>query len=504
MEFVQNVPFFSIMISMFAGIGSSILPAKAARRLNIIATIVIGAMSAWLLVFMLQSDLGYFTYMMGHFPAPWGNEIRAGVLEALMALVFCIVMVLSLMGGLHKLEEEVEPSKENLYYILVDLLLGSLLALVYTNDIFTAYVFVEINTLAACGLIAIRQIGRTFEAAVRYMIMSLLGSGLLLMGICMLYDMTGHLLMSNMKESIAVIMEEGTYAVPMLVTIGLIVVGLAIKSALFPFHAWLPDAYGYSTVSSAAMLSSLVSKGYIFLLVKIFYRVIGLEYIAGSKILNIIFWFAICGMIFGSMNAIWEKDIRRMIAFSSVAQIGYIYMGFGLGTEAGITASVFHMLMHSATKSLLFISAIGLTDASGFKRDFFEVTGAGYRNKIAGAGFLVGSLSMVGVPVFAGFVSKLLFAEAAVADASWRMFPAIIVLAISTILNAVYFMKTVLRIYTPMPAEEVQAKGYVNISWKQHKVYTVAIVLFIVLNVVLGCNSKPIIMMIEEGLRNFM
>ena len=504
MEFVQNVPFFSIMISMFAGIGSSILPAKAARRLNIIATIVIGAMSAWLLVFMLQSDLGYFTYMMGHFPAPWGNEIRAGVLEALMALVFCIVMVLSLMGGLHKLEEEVEPSKENLYYILVDLLLGSLLALVYTNDIFTAYVFVEINTLAACGLIAIRQIGRTFEAAVRYMIMSLLGSGLLLMGICMLYDMTGHLLMSNMKESIAVIMEEGTYAVPMLVTIGLIVVGLAIKSALFPFHAWLPDAYGYSTVSSAAMLSSLVSKGYIFLLVKIFYRVIGLEYIAGSKVLNIIFWFAICGMIFGSMNAIWEKDIRRMIAFSSVAQIGYIYMGFGLGTEAGITASVFHMLMHSATKSLLFISAIGLTDASGFKRDFFEVTGAGYRNKIAGAGFLVGSLSMVGVPVFAGFVSKLLFAEAAVADASWRMFPAIIVLAISTILNAVYFMKTVLRIYTPMPAEEVQAKGYVNISWKQHKVYTVAIVLFIVLNVVLGCNSKPIIMMIEEGLRNFM
>ena len=504
MAFVQNVPFFSIMISMFAGIGSSILPAKAARKLNIVATTVIGAMSAWLLAFMIQSDMGYFTYMMGHFPAPWGNEIRAGILEALMALVFCIVMVLSLMGGLHKIDEEVEPSKENLYYILVDLLLGSLLALVYTNDIFTAYVFVEINTLAACGLIAIRQIGRTFEAAVRYMIMSLLGSGLLLMGICMLYDMTGHLLMSNMKESIALIMEEGTYAVPMLVTIGLIVVGLAIKSALFPFHAWLPDAYGYSTVSSAAMLSSLVSKGYIFLLVKIFYRVIGLEYIAGSKILNIIFWFAICGMIFGSMNAIWEKDIRRMIAFSSVAQIGYIYMGFGLGTEAGITASVFHMLMHSATKSLLFISAIGLTDASGFKRDFFEVTGAGYRNKIAGAGFLVGSLSMVGVPIFAGFVSKLLFAQAAVADASWRMFPAIIVLAISTILNAVYFMKTVLRIYTPMPEEEVKAKGYINISWKQHKVYTVAIILFIVLNVVLGCNSKPIIMLIEEGLHNFM
>ena len=504
MEFVQNVPFFSIMISMFAGIISSVLPGKVARKVNIGAISIIGVLSLWLLVFMVQSDIGYYTYMMGHFPAPWGNEIRAGVLEALMALFFCIIMLLSLLGGLHKLEVEVETSKENIYYILVDLLLGSLLALIYTNDIFTAYVFVEINTLAACGLIAIRQIGRTFEAAVRYMIMSLLGSGLLLMGICMLYDMTGHLLMSNMKESVAVIIQEGTYAVPMLVTIGLIVVGLAIKSALFPFHAWLPDAYGYSTVTSAAILSSLVSKGYIFLLVKIFYRVIGLEYIAGSHVLNIIFWFAICAMIFGSVNAVWEKDIRRMIAFSSVAQIGYIYMGFGLGIEAGIVASVYHMLMHSASKSMLFISAIGLTDASAYKRDFFELTGAGYRNKIAGAGFLVGSLSMVGVPLFAGFVSKLLFAEAAIQDASWRMFPTLIVLGISTILNAIYFLKTVLRIYTPITREEEQEKGFMRIFWHEHKIYSVTIVLFILLNVFLGCNSKPIIQLIEEGLRNFM
>jgi len=504
MAFVQNVPFFSIMISMFAGILSSILPAKAARRLNIVVVTVIGLMSAWLLLFIVQSGIGSFTYMMGHFPAPWGNEIRAGALEALMAIVFCVIMLLSLLGGLNKIEIEVAPTKENIFYILVDLLLGSLLALVYTNDIFTAYVFVEINTLAACGLIAVRETGRTFEAAVRYMIMSLLGSGLLLMGICMLYDMTGHLLMSNMKESIDMIMQEGTYAVPMLVTIGLMVVGLAIKSALFPFHAWLPDAYGYSTISSAAMLSSLVSKGYIFLLVKIFYRVIGLEYIAGSHVLNIIFWFAIIGMIFGSVNAIWEKDIRRMVAFSSVAQIGYIYMGFGLGTEAGIIASVFHMLMHSATKSMLFISAMGLTDVSGKNRDFFALTGAGYRNKVAGAGFLVGSLSMVGIPIFAGFISKLLFAQAAIQGASWRVFPAIIVLGISTILNAVYFMKTVLRIYTPISKEEEEEKGYIRIRWNQQKIYTVAIVLFIVLNVFLGTNSKPILQLIEEGLRNFM
>ena len=210
--------------------------------------------------------------------------------------------------------------------------------------------------------------------------------------------------MSNIQEQVQIIFQTGEYRVPLLVSLCLMTVGIAIKSALFPFHAWLPDAYGYSTVSSAAVLSSLVSKGYIFLLIKIFYRVIGFEYIAGSHILNILFLFGLCGMIFGSLSAIWENDIRRMIAFSSVAQIGYIYMGFGLGTETGMIASIFHILAHGATKSLLFVSAIGLTDVSAGSRKFADITGSGYRNKVAGVGFTVGSLSMVGIPMFSGFV----------------------------------------------------------------------------------------------------
>lgn len=502
MAFVQNVPFFSIMISMFSGIISSVLPGKYAKWLNTAVITVIGVMSAWLLGYMIEVG-GSYTFMMGHFPAPWGNEIRAGALEAAMALAFCMVMLLSMLGGRKKLEDEVEKSKHNIYYILTDLLLSSLLALVYTNDLFTAYVFVEINTISACGLIMIRQNGRTIEAAVRYMIMSLLGSGLLLMGICMLYDLTGHLLMSNIKEQVETIMAAGTYRIPMIITIGLITVGLSIKSALFPFHSWLPDAYGYSTVSSAAMLSSLVSKGYIFLLIKIFYRVIGFDIICESKILNVLFVFGLCGMIFGSVSAIMEKDIRRMIAFSSVAQIGYIYMGFGLGTTEGMVASIFHILAHSATKSLLFISAIGLTDVSAGSRSFFALTGAGYRNKIAGVGFTVGSLSMVGVPIFAGFVSKLLFAEAAVLHPTMKMLPTLIVLAISTILNAIYFLKTVIRIYVPEKKSVIKEKGYTTVTMGQQKLYTFTIVLFVMLNMALGMMSEPILHIIETGLSNF-
>lgn len=502
MEFVQNVPFFSIMLSMFSGIVSSILPGKAAKRLNTAVILIIGGASAWLLAWLMQTG-GSYTFMMGHFPAPWGNEIRAGALEAGMALFFCMIMLLSMLGGRKKLFDEVEVTKHNIYYILTDLLLSSLLALVYTNDLFTAYVFVEINTISACGLIMIRQNGRTIEAAVRYMIMSLLGSGLLLMGICMLYDLTGHLLMSNIKESVAAIMASGTYQIPLTITIGLVTVGLAIKSALFPFHAWLPDAYGYSTVSSAAMLSSLVSKGYIFLLIKIFYRVVGFEIICASKIPNVLFLFGLSGMIFGSISAIWEKDIRRMIAFSSVAQIGYIYMGFGLGTTEGMVASIFHILAHAATKSLLFVSAIGLTDVSAGSRNFFDLTGSAYRNKVAGVGFSVGAMSMVGIPLFSGFVSKLLFAEAAVVHPTHKMMPTLIVLAVSTILNAIYFLKTVVRIYVPENREVEAQKGYFQMKAGQQRLYTLTIILFILINLVLGMMSEPIIGIIESGLIHF-
>lgn len=496
MAFVQNFPFMSIILSLFSGPLCSILDGKWARRVNTAVIVVIGIMSAFVLRFVLSTGRPY-VYRMGHFSAPWGNEIRVGVLEAFMACFFCIIMLLCMMGGIREREAQIEESKQNLYYVMVNLLLCSLLALIYTNDLFTAYVFVEINTISACGLIMIRQVGRTIEAAVRYMIMSLLGSGLLLFGLCIMYDLTGHLLMSNIKESVSLLVASGEYQIPLIVSVALMCVGLCIKSALFPFHAWLPDAYGYSTVSSAAILSSLVSKGYIFLLIKIIYRVIGFDIFNSTRIIDVLFVFGLMGMIFGSISAIRENDIRRMIAFSSVAQIGYIYMGFGMGTQAGMVASVFHILSHAATKSLLFIAAIGLTDVSGGSRKFIDLTGAAYRNKWAGTAFMAGSLSMVGVPLFSGFISKLLFSQAAV-QVEGKMLASLIVLGISTVLNAIYFMKTVIRIYTP-----VEESSYSRITFKDMKSYAVVLVCFIVLNVVLGVSSQPVVDMIEQGLAMF-
>ncbi len=501
MSFVQNFPFFSIILAMFSGIVSSVLPRKTARNLSLVVIGVTGLMSAAVLWFCMKTGESY-TYMMGHFPAPWGNEIRAGVLEGLTALLFEIVMFLSVAGGLKYTQADVEESKQNLFYIMIDLMLSSLLALVYTNDLFTAYVFVEINTIAGCGLIMIRQKGRSLSSAIRYMILSQLGSGLFLIGLSLLYDVTGHLLMSPAKEAVAAIEAAGSYEVPMLVITAVVSVGLGIKSGLYPFHYWIPDTYGYATPTASAILSGLVSKGYIFLLIKIFYRVLGRENVVASHIVNVLFVFGVVGMIMGSLHAIAEKDTRRMIAYSSVAQIGYIYMGMGLGTQAGMVAAVFHIFTHSATKALLFISAVGLYEVSGNKKDYLSLRGAGYRNPLAGIGFGIGALSMVGFPMLAGFISKLLFATSAL-QSPHKMYITLIALAVSTVLNAVYFLRLVITLYRPAVSLEGQEvlgrEARTKSSWNLR----LAVLCFIVLNVILGMFSQPIVNAIGQGLEMF-
>ncbi|MBQ6660129.1 MAG: sodium:proton antiporter [Lachnospiraceae bacterium] len=496
MDFIRNFPFFSIWMPMVAGPVSSVLSGKKARLLNWTVVVASGLMSVATLVYVLSTGES-FTYTMGAFPAPFGNEIRVGILEAVTASFFCLIMVLSLVGGHRFTKVDIPEEKQNLFYIMINLLLSSLLALIYTNDMFTGYVFIEINTISACGLIMIRGWGRNLLAAIKYMIMSLLGSGLVLISLSILYGITGHLLMEQMHESIVEIVQKGTYTEPLTVAVGLFCVGIAIKSALFPFHAWLPDAYGYSTCASSAILSSLVSKGYIFLLIKFFYRVIGAEIIHTIQVDDVLFVFGIAGMIFGSVSAIQQTDVSRMIAFSSVAQIGYIYMGFGLNTEAGIIASIFHILAHAAGKSLLFVSLNGLTQGTWENANYRLLRGSAYRNRIAGIGFAVGSLSMVGIPLLAGFTSKVYFAQAAFgAGSKVKMLVTLIALAISTILNAMYFIGQVINIYTPIENAEKKRYAAGASMW-------FAALAFIVANLVLGMGSQPIFRWIERGLSMF-
>lgn len=497
MQLSQNFPFFSIILMLSGGVVCSIFKGKNARNylMFILGLVFIG--SIFTLMYVLNN--GAYNFMMGHFPAPWGNELRVGVLECIMALTFVGVMILSLLGGMHHIFEDCEETKTNLYFTMVSLLTSSLLALVYTNDLFTGYVFVEINTIASCALVMIRyRSGKALVATTRYLLMSLLGSGLFLIGITLVYDITGHLLMENIATSIQALFAGGTYTFPIAVIVGLFSMGMAIKSACFPFHTWLPDAHGNATVSSSSILSGLVLKGYIFLLIKIFYRVIGMEIIFQDKGTNVLFVFGILAMLVGSLRAIREKDLKRMLAYSSVAQVGYIFLGIGLGTTAGLTAACLQIIVHAVTKPMLFSCAGGFMDVSGGSKNFKDIQGAGYRDKLAGIAFIVGALSMIGIPFFAGFVSKVYLTTASIEYESLKTWVAIGALAISTLLNACYYIPAVLNLFTH-PKEDRFKDCKVHL----HKSYVIALVIFIALNFVIGTFSQPIVQAIQSGIAMF-
>ena len=443
----QNIPLFSIILCLLSAAVTSVLKRRAAR------TVCLGTLSTVLFFTVILTGMTRqagtaTTFMMGHFPAPWGNEIRFGVLEAVTAALFTLIMLFSLSGGGHRMAEQLEENKENLYYTVCALLEAALLAQVYSNDLFTSYVFVEIMTIAACTLITARTKGKTLVSAMRYMILNLLGSGLFLLGVVLLYNMTGHLLMVNIREQVGLLMQTGEYRIPLTVTVGLLTVGLAIKSSLFPFHTWVPDAYANGTPSSNAILSSLVSKGYIFLLIKVYVRVLGTDTVNAMGIFRVLLAFAAGGIIVGSVDAIRTKHIGRMIAYSSVAQIGYIYLGVSLGTDTGMQIAIFQMLSHGFAKSLLFLSSDVLRKVSGESTNIADLKGSGLRAPLAGVCFTTGALSMVGIPLTGGFVTKLLLIRESMSQPAWIMVTIWILMLLSTLLNVLYFLKTVMIIWT--------------------------------------------------------
>lgn len=495
MSFCANLPLFCIVASLLCAVISSVLKGKTARILSLFLTAAVCTSSV--LVLLYVNEVGDVTYLMGHYPHPWGNELRLGALEALFSTVFSAVLFFCILGGKKQLLHDLEAKKTNLYYVMTDLIQAALLVLVYTNDIFTGYVFIEICTIASCGILMIRQIGRTTLAAVRYMIFSLIGSGLFLFGVILLYNVTGHLLMPNLKETISALWRAGEYRIPLVAALSLICVGLAVKSGLFPFHFWMPDTYGAATASSAGILSGLVSKGYIFFLFKIVFDVFGTEVFYATGVQNIFYVFGVLGMIVGSVSAMRENDIFRMVAYSSAAQIGYIYMGLGISPDFGIKAALFHILTHAVTKPLLFLSSAQLCDAAGGSKRFKDLQGMAHCNPAAGAAFALGALSMIGLPLTMGFISKYLFAISAF-HANVKLIPTLIVLAISTVLNTFYFTRTLIRLFNK-PENGIPER--IGIRTQRH--FAVSALVLGAMNLAAGIAAQPLCDLIGSGIELF-
>ncbi len=494
MDFIRNFPMFSVVLSLFSGVLCTMLSGKKARIYTILYECVLGTMVIAVLRYTVVTGEA-FTYVMGEFPAPWGNELRAGVLEASLAVLFIAVMLCAVLAGQHYVRKDIDESKINIYYAILNLMTAALMAMTWTNDIFSGYVFLEILTLTSCGVLIVREIGRTTLAAVRYMILNLVGSGLFLLGVVLLYDITGNLLMVPMQQEIAMLYQDPGARVVLIMATGILTIGLSIKSGLFPFHYWMPDTYGWATPTSGAVLSSLVSKCYIFLLIKIYWRVIGIEIFTDMPIRNVLFVLGLCGIVFGSVSAIRAENINRMVAFSSAAQIGYIYMGIGLGGTAGFTAAVFHIMAHAVTKSQLFLTTPRLAAVSGDSLRFKNLQGCALRDPNAGLFFLLPSLSMIGIPIFAGFSSKLFFAMAAADRGGIKLILVMLVLAASSLLNALYFMRTLIRIYTPSDPSNERVRHHLD--------YNIPMTALTIANLAMGLFSGVFAALIGQGFSMF-
>lgn len=496
MSWWQNLPFFLVWGPLLLSSVTAVLKPRWARGM-MLAVPAAGTIASITLLACLLKSGEPFVYSLGAFGAPVGNELRAGELEAVLAVTFCLILFLSVLGGYQRIRAHIETRRQSLYAVMVLLLQAGMMAQLFTNDVFTAYVFIEIMTIAAASLVLARTRGRTLFAATKYMIMNLLGSGLFLLGISILYCLTGHLLMENIHAQILKLYSTGAYTRPLMLAMALITIGLAVKSALYPFHTWLPDAYASATPSSSAMLASLVSKAYIFLYIKFVVRVFGLAVFQATHIQTVLLVFSAVGIILGSIDAILEKKLRRMIAYSSVAQIGYIYLGIALGTRAGVAAAVFHIIAHALAKAVLFLSGDRLIGASDGDATFHELRGAGYRAPLSGAVFSIAACSIVGIPILGGFASKLYLADACMGVDMNNALIALIVLAVSTALNAAYFLITVVTLYMK-PTHEYHTR------LNHPKISTAALAVFALLIVALGVFAPRVMSVIETGVSHLL
>ena len=492
MPLSHNIPFISIFLAMVGGV---VLPLagqrpQTARRLTCLILAGETVLSALLLAAVLGEGES-FVYQMGHFPAPWGNELRAGALEAALALAFSGVMLLSVLGGWEDCARDIPHQRQRGFDLSLCLLLSSMLALIYTNDIFTAYVFLEIGTITACAAVAAKGTGASITAAIRYLMFSALGSGMFLLGVSILYAVTGHLLFAPLKDAVGALTAAGGAPLPLALAVLLLVLGLAVKSAQFPFQGWLPDAHGNATTSASAILSGLVLKSYLVLLVRLVGLVFGLELMVRLRLTTLMFWLGAAGMLAASWAALRQEDVKRMIAYSSCAQIGYIFLGLGMGTQAGMVAALYQMLAHAVTKPMIFVGAGTMIRASGGAHHWSALRGAARRAPMAGAAYTVGALSLCGVPLLSGFAAKYSLAAAGLEGPAWMAVSVVLVLAGSTVLNALYYIPSILAIWS-RPGREQRRRG----EWTLR----LSAAGFLALNGALGILVGPVTALLEAGL----
>ncbi len=390
---------------------------------------------------------GTISYAEGGWRPPWGIELRIDLLNALVLLIVTGICAVVLVAGPRSLTAEVPERRHHLVYAAYLLCMTGLAGMTVTGDVFNIFVFLEISSLSSYTLISQGSTRRALTSSLQYLVMGTIGGTFLLLGIGMLYMVTGTLNIVDMAAQLSAIGPNRT----VLVGLAAICVGTSIKLAVFPLHIWLPNAYTYAPAMVTAFLAATATKVAYYVLVRFLFSVFGVGLAFGQLDFNhVLLPLAVLAMFAGSLVAIYQDDIKRMLAYSSVAQIGYMVLGLALGTKAGLTGGLVHLFNHALMKSGLFlvmacvVVRLGSTRLSAF-------SGLGRRMPLTMAAFVVGGLSLVGVPLTVGFVSKWYLVTGALEAGSW---PVAVLILLSSLLALVYVWRVVeVAYFRPAPED---------------------------------------------------
>ncbi len=446
---VENLPLINLMVMLLTALLIVFIPIKGFKTIKIIGSVslsVVGVNSVWILLHTLQN--GAFSYVFGNHAPFLGVEMRIDVFAALFTLFIGVLALLTFIYSVGYVHKEVEHNQTPRYYVLMFILFFAAYGIIYTHDLFNTYVFMEILSITACGIVSIKRKRRNYMAAFRYLILNEIGSLSFLFGVALLYMITGYTNITLVNETLNEVWH--LYPANIIVAAGFMLTGVAIKAAIFPFHVWLPDAHSSAPIPSHAILSAVVLKLNLLVFVKILYQVMGPQIMTELNISPFITLIAAAAMIMGSIFAIAQHDIKRILAYSSVAQVGYIVLGISLMSPLGQSAAYYHVFSHGMMKSALFFSAGCIIYATNI-RDVRKYGGLFKTMPITVSVFSIAAMGMIGIPLTSGFLSKYYLGMAAM-DGHLPILVGVIIL--SSILNAVYYLPIVIRALLYDNAEE--------------------------------------------------
>lgn len=446
MSLAAHLPALQVVVPLLAAPLTVLLRARSAAFALALAASW-AALAIALTLWMQVADGGTISYAIGNWPPPWGIEYRVDRLNAFVLVLVSGIAAVVLPYSRASIEAEVPPQQHYLFYTMFMLCLAGLLGITITGDAFNVFVFMEISSLSTYVLIALGRDRRALVAAYQYLIMGTIGATFIVIGVGLLYLMTGTLNLADMAHRIAAVQDTR----PVLAALAFLTVGISLKLALFPLHQWLPNAYTYAPSAIAAFLSATATKVAVYLLLRFYFSVFGEAQVFGRlPMQEAMLLLALAGMFVASTIAVFQTDLKRLFAYSSVAQIGYIILGLSFDSAAGLTATIVHLFNHGVTKGAVFMLLGGVALVMG-GTSLARIQGVGKRMPMTSLGIVICGLSLIGVPGTAGFVSKWYLILAALEKGQWWL---VFLIVASSLLAVAYVWRFVEAAYFREPRKD--------------------------------------------------